>query len=91
MNRTWIAGLALVALLTTASGAFAADGKAFFDQKCAACHGAGKKHPLAGLSKKGYNDAKLTELSFTAPPKGMPKVKASADEQKAVIEYLKKL
>lgn len=92
MNRNWIAGLALAALLMGASGAWAgADGKALFDKKCAMCHAAGKKAPLAGIGKKGYSDAKLTELSFTKPPKGMPKVSASADEQKAVIEYLKKL
>lgn len=69
----------------------APDGKALYDGKCANCHAAGKKWPLTGISKKGYNDTKLMELSFTAPPKGMPKVKMSADEMKAVVDYVKKL
>ena len=80
--RTWIAGLALVGFLMTGVS-YAADGKAVFDAKCASCHGAGKPKALAGIGKKGYDAAKLkTHPAFK---------KLSADEQKAVEEYLKKL
>lgn len=92
MKKTWVAALGLVVLLGGATAVSAApDGAAFFKAKCAQCHAAGKKAPIAGISKKGYSDQKLMELTFTAPPKGMPKVKASADEQKAVIDYVKTL
>lgn len=89
--KQFIAGLALIGFLMTGMASAAPDGKALYDGKCANCHAAGKKWPLTGISKKGYNDAKLMELSFTKPPKGMPKVKMSADEQKAVVDYVKKL
>lgn len=90
--KTWILALGLVTLLAGATSVSAApSGEAFFKAKCANCHAAGKKFPLAGVSKKGYSDQKLTEMTFTTPPKGMPKVKASAEEQKAVIDYVKTL
>lgn len=92
MRRTWVAAMGLAVFLAGATAASAGpDGAALFEQKCSKCHAAGKKYPLAGVGQKGYSDQKLMELTFTAPPKGMPKVKATADEQKAVIDYVKKL
>lgn len=89
--KNLIAGLALIGFLMAGTAANAADGKAVFDAKCGKCHAVGKKWPLTGISKKGYSDAKLQELSFTNPPKKMKPVQGTPDEMKAVVQYLKTL
>lgn len=92
-----IIAMTLIACFAVAQPALAQDGAATFKAKCAGCHGAegqGKVGPalkgtslsadqIAGLLSKG-DDAKK-------PPHKKPMASLSADDAKAVAEFVKGL
>ncbi len=55
--------LVAAALLAAASAASAADGKALFASKCAACHGANGKGQTAMGKKLGVKDLTVSKLT----------------------------
>ncbi len=91
-----------IALLGVASGTWAQEGKAIFDNKCAACHGEkGKGNgPLASTFDpkprdfclpefwQGDVDKKITDAVNKGKNQMIP-VNLKPDELKAVIEYVK--
>jgi cytochrome c oxidase cbb3-type subunit 3 len=96
-----LAAACAVIALAAAPAAQAADGKALYDAKCAMCHGKdGVAKPMAKPSAN-LNDAKWQEatkveaiVAVTTDGKGKMKGykdKMTADEIKAVAEYVKTL
>ncbi|HET7437081.1 MAG TPA: cytochrome c [Thermoanaerobaculia bacterium] len=91
----------LIAAVTLAPAAFAADGAATYKAKCAACHGADGKGDSAMGKKLGLRDLGSPEVQkqtdqqlhdWTANGKGkMPayKDKLSADEIKALVVHMR--
>jgi mono/diheme cytochrome c family protein len=87
------------AMLLLATSLFAADGKAVY-AKCAGCHGAdGSKEnkamgvrPLSGADAQKATDAEWTAIVSKGKGK-MPgyEGKLSADEIKAVVDYMRTL
>jgi mono/diheme cytochrome c family protein len=92
-----IVAITLIACFTVAQPALAQDGAATFKAKCAACHGAegqGKVGPaLKGTSLSADQIANLLTKGDDAkkPPHKKPMGSLSADDAKAVAEYVKSL
>jgi len=96
-----------ISALALSTAAFAADGAAIYKSKCQACHGVeGKGTAMAPAFKgsphlkhstdqeisdiivKGVSGAKKMHKQFAID---MPPQKLSADELKAVVDYIKSL
>ena len=94
MKKTTIVLLTLVALLIS-SAAMAADGKATFDAKCKACHGAdGKKIAKADLTSaevQAKGDADLVTFIGTNAKHNFKTKGLSDDDIKAVVTFIKTL
>lgn len=92
MKKTTTVSILVLALLMMPLAAFA-DGKATYDAKCKACHGAdGKKSPKADLTSaeiQGKSEADLVTY-LTTDAKHKSKV-ADAATAKEVIAFLKTL
>ena len=94
MKKTTVVILTLVALLIS-SAAMAADGKATFDAKCKACHGAdGKKIAKADLTSaevQAKADADLITFVSTNAKHNFKTKGLSDDDIKAVAAFIKTL
>lgn len=96
-----------ISALAISTAAFAADGAAIYKTKCQACHGvdgkgtamapafAGMNHlgtssdrQIADVILKGRTGAEKMHKNY---PTGMPPQKLTADELKAVVEYISSL
>jgi mono/diheme cytochrome c family protein len=92
-----IVAITLIACFTVAQPALAQDGAATFKAKCAGCHGAegqGKVGPaLKGTSLSADDIAALLTKGNDAkkPPHKKAMSGISADDAKAVAEYVKSL
>jgi cytochrome c oxidase subunit II len=91
---------AMILGVVVVSAAWAAeDGKALYDQKCAACHSIGGQGgkmanlggPLDGVGKK-HDAAWLTEYlkdpKSKNPQSKMPKIQLTDEQLRAVVDYL---
>ena len=94
MKKTTVVFLTIVALLIS-SAAIAGDGKATFDAKCKACHGAdGKKIAKADLTSQTVQakaDADLVTFIATNAKHNFKTKGLSDDDIKAVVTYIKTL
>jgi mono/diheme cytochrome c family protein len=94
MKKATIVFLAIVGLLIS-SMAMAADGKATFDAKCKACHGAdGKKLAKADLTSPAVQskaDDELVKFVGTNAKHNFKTKGLSDDDIKAVVTYIKTL
>jgi len=94
MKKATIVLLAIVGLLIS-SAAMAGDGKATFDAKCKACHGAdGKKLAKADLTSKEVQakpDADLVKFVATNAKHNFKTKGLSDDDIKNVVTYIKTL
>ena len=93
MKKLTIVSILTLIIILLPVATFAADGKATYDAKCKACHGADgtklAKADLTGATIQGKDDAKLVAF-LTTDAKHKAKV---ADEAtaKAVVAFLRTL
>jgi mono/diheme cytochrome c family protein len=106
MNRSFLLGAAVVALLTLGSSALPVageedDGKALFDRKCAMCHGKdGVARSLAAgagnFNDPAWQESRTLEVVIETITNGKGKMaknegKLTAEEIQAIAEYVKTL
>lgn len=94
MKLRKIAAVAVTgAVLTLVPSAFAEDGAAVYKANCAMCHkaDASGNPAMKAPALKGKSDADVTKAIESNPKHASVKKKLSAEQVKAVAEYVKSL